>query len=269
MAIRMIVSPWKFGLRAAMGIIKFLAATMAAISLAGCAATVGSLDATDLPHPTDYSVHGIDVSKYQGKIDWDRVKSSGVRFAWIKATEGGDHVDSRFFENWENAKAAGVKRGAYHFVYWCRPWQEEIAFFERVAPVEPDALPPVLDVEATPTSKSCKRTLYRDEVVAQMRQMLAEMERHFGKKPVIYTTVDFYAGILQNHALEDYPIWVRSTKYFPSIKYGNRRWHFWQYQSDGHIDGIEGKVDRNAFFGTAEQWQDFTRGRNLLELARN
>jgi lysozyme len=252
-----------------MTILKFLAASAAALALAGCAASVGSLDLSDMPHPTDYAVHGIDVSKYQGLIDWDQVKGAGVRFAWIKASEGGDHVDSRFFENWENSRRAGVKRGAYHFVYWCRPWQEEIAQFERVAPVEPDALPPVLDVEATPTSKTCKRKLYRDEVVAEMRQMLQAMEEHYGKKPVIYTTVDFYAGILANHALEDYPIWVRSTKYFPTVRYGDRRWHFWQYQSDGYVPGIRGKVDRNAFFGTAQQWQEFTAGHDLLEMAGN
>ena len=144
-----------------------------------------------------------------------------------------------------------------------------MAFFERVAPVESDALPPVLDVEATPTSKTCKRHLYPEQTIAEIRQMLGRMEQHFGKKPVIYTTVDFYAGILRGHALDDYPIWVRSTKYFPTVKYGDRRWHFWQYQSDGHIDGISGKVDRNAFFGTAEQWQDFTRGRSLVETARD
>ena len=249
--------------------LKFLATAFAALALSGCAASVGNLDMADLPHPSDYAVHGIDVSKYQGLIDWDRVKDSGVRFAWIKASEGGDHVDDRFYENWQNARAAGVKRGPYHFVYWCRPWQEEMANFERVAPVDPDALPPVLDVEATPTSKSCKRKLYQNEVVAEMRQMLQEMERHYGKKPVIYSTVDFYAGILANHQLEDYPIWVRSTKYYPSVKYGDRRWHFWQYQSDAYVNGINGKVDRNAFFGSAEQWQDFSSGRNLLDMARN
>ncbi len=252
-----------------MSILRFLALALAALALAGCAASVGSLEDSDYPHPSDYAVHGIDVSKYQGHIDWDRVKGAGVRFAWIKATEGGDHVDSRFFENWANAASSGVKRGAYHFMYWCRPWQEEMENFKRVAPVDPDALPPVLDVEATPTSKTCKRHLRRDEVLAEMKQMLAAMEDHYGKKPVIYTTVDFYAGILDGHALEDYPIWVRSTKYFPTVRYGDRLWHFWQYQSDGHIDGIAGKVDRNAFFGTAQQWQDFSRGSNLISMARN
>jgi lysozyme len=101
-------------------------------------------------HPNQYSVHGIDVSKYQGEIDWNKVRDSGVKFAWIKATEGGDHADSKFLQNWNGAKAAGVPRGAYHFVHWCRHPMEEMAWFFSKVPVDPMALPPVLDVEATP-----------------------------------------------------------------------------------------------------------------------
>jgi lysozyme len=214
----------------------------AALALASCASVETDSPVAGLL-PSDYTVHGIDVSKYQGHVDWNQVRDSGVQFAWIKATEG--------------ARAAGIPRGAYHFMYWCRPWQEEVAWFEKNVPVEDDALPPVLDVELTPTSKTCRRTLYRPEVLEEMGQILAEMERHYGKKPVIYSTVDFYAGILQGGALNDYPIWVRSTKYHPSVKYADRHWHFWQYQSDAHIDGINGKVDRNAFFGSPTQWSKF------------
>ncbi len=203
----------------------------------------------------EYTIHGIDVSKYQGDIDWQAVKESGVAFAFIKATEGGDNMDAKFQRNWEGARAAGVPRGAYHFVYWCRPPHEEIAQFKRVAPADPDALPPVLDVEATPTSKSCKRTLYREEVLADMRQMLEDMERHYGKKPIIYTSVDFYQAILHSDALSEYPIWVRSTKYHPQVRYGSRKWTFWQYRSDGSVPGITGAVDQNAFHGDHETWK--------------
>ena len=143
--------------------------------------------------PKDYPIHGIDVSKFQGDIDWNAVANSGVKFAWIKATEGGDR-DARFQANWEGAKAAGIPHGAYHFVYWCRPPLEEIQIFEQNAPVEDDALPPVLDAEATPTSPTCRRHVTQDEAIADMQVMLREMERHYGKRPIIYTTVDFYAG---------------------------------------------------------------------------
>ena len=77
-----------------------------------------------------------------------RSPDSGVKFAWIKATEGGDHVDAKFQANWEAAKAVGIPRGAYHFVYWCRSPLEEVRWFEQNVPVEADALPPVLDVES-------------------------------------------------------------------------------------------------------------------------
>jgi lysozyme len=203
----------------------------------------------------EFAVHGIDVSKYQGDIDWTAVKDAGVDFAFIKATEGGDNADPKFQRNWEGARAAGIPHGAYHFVYWCRPPHEEITHFERVAPADPDALPPVLDVEATPTSRTCKRTLYREEVLEDMRKMLVEMERHYGKRPIIYTSVDFYQSILHSNALSEYPIWVRSTKYHPTVRYGDRKWHFWQYRSDGSVPGIRGAVDQNAFHGSREQWR--------------
>ncbi|WP_246744907.1 glycoside hydrolase family 25 protein [Methylocystis sp. Sn-Cys] len=203
----------------------------------------------------EFAVHGIDVSKYQGDIDWEQVKESGVAFAFIKATEGGDKADSKFQYNWAAAKAAGVPRGAYHFVYWCRPPHEEIANFASVVPNDPDALPPVLDVEPTPESKSCKRTLYREEAIRDMRVMLEAMERHYGKKPIIYSSVDFYQAILQPDALSEYPIWVRSTKYHPKVRYGDRKWTFWQYRSDGRVPGIVGAVDQNTFNGSHEHWR--------------
>ena len=178
-----------------------------AVALSGCGSGVGLLDAlsSDLPRPTDYPIHGIDVSKFQGDIDWNAVADSGVKFAWIKATEGGDHADERFQANWTGAKAAGVPRGAYHFVYWCRPPMEEMAYFEQNAPVEDDALPPVLDVEATPTSKTCHRHLTQEGAIAEMKVMLDEMERHYGKRPIIYTTVDFYQAILVGRRLLGLP----------------------------------------------------------------
>ncbi len=211
----------------------------------------------DLPKPHDYPVHGIDVSKYQGNVDWNAVANSGVKFAWIKATEGRDHLDEHFLTNWQASKLAGVPRGAYHFVYWCRSPIEEITWFEQNVPVEEDALPPVLDVESDSESKTCHRHLDREQTLKDIRYMLEEMERHFGKRPVIYTSVDFYEAILGDGAFEDYPMWVRSTKHNPSVRYGSRPWKFWQYQADGRVPGIDGHVDRNAFWGTPAQWESF------------
>ncbi len=249
-----------------------LVAALTAVTLAGCGSAIPFVETTGSihrsaahppnsaftgPFPHDFPIQGIDVSKYQGDIDWAQVKASGVQFAYMKATEGGDHVDEKFQQNWKGAKAAGVARGAYHFVHWCRPWREEMRNFKQVVAVERDALPPVLDVEATPESKTCKRRLERGPAVAEIREMLREMERHYGRKPVIYTTVDFYEHILNPSELEEYPIWIRSVKYSPHVKYGSRNWHFWQFQSDAKIPGIVGNVDRNAFKGDHKQWLAF------------
>src|ERR1700722_3611381 len=237
-----------------------------AIGLAGCGGGRrgggdGIFDLDEgLPHPSDYPIHGIDVSKYQGDIDWNAVKASGVKFVWIKATEGGDHADEKFTSNWAGAKSVGIPHGAYHFVYWCRPPSEEVSWFEQNVPIEDDSLPPVLDVEAPPASQTCHRHLERESAIADMKVMLEEMERHYGRRPVIYTSVDFFEAILSDGAFSDYPIWVRSTKHHPSVRYGSRKWHFWQFQADGYTPGIVGHVDQNAYYGTSAQWQAFLDG---------
>jgi lysozyme len=206
------------------------------------------------PSPDDFQIHGIDVSKYQGDIDWNAVKASGVRFAWIKATEGGDYVDEKFAQNWALAKEAGVPRGAYHFAYWCRPADEQAAWFTSNVPNDPGALPPVLDVEWNADSKTCPRHVPRDEALATIKTILDAMQNVYGKRPIIYTSIDFYRDVLAGE-FTDYPIWVRSVKYYPSVKYGDLHWNFWQHTAQGQVPGISGYVDRNCFYGSASDWQ--------------
>ncbi len=90
------------------------------------------------------------------EIDWERLRRQGANFAYIKATDGGDHLDPMFKKNWRRAKEAGLKRGAYHFFYWCRTAGEQADWFIRNVPKEAGALPPVIDVEWNGES-SCKR----------------------------------------------------------------------------------------------------------------
>ena len=236
----------------------------AAVALASCAAEqrgyypaksdvkphAGVARAKSLP------IHGIDVSKWQGKIDWASVKAAGTQFAFIKATEGGDHVDARFLENWHGAAQAGVPRGAYHFVYWCRPAHEQAAWFRRNVPADPNALPPVLDLEWNGHSRSCPKTLDKETALEKVRLMLREMEAHTGKRPIIYTDITFHKDVLEGE-LRDYPHWLRSVAAEPQERYVDREWMMWQYTTTGRVPGIDGDVDRNAFFGGPSEWATF------------
>ncbi|MEN5083409.1 GH25 family lysozyme [Bosea sp. TWI1241] len=206
-----------------------------------------------------YPIQGIDISRWQRDIDWEAVKRAGTRFVFIKATEGGDFIDPNFRKNWEGARAAGVPRGAYHFVYWCRPAHEQAVWFKQHIPNDPDALPPVLDVEWNGHSKTCPKKVERSLALEKIRLMLTELEQLTGKKPVIYTDITFHKDILEGE-FNDYPFWIRSTAAKPEARYNNRRWAFWQFTTTGRVPGIKGDVDRNAFYGNEGEFTGWRTG---------
>ena len=204
--------------------------------------------------PWHYAVHGTDVSKYQRSIDWDKARASGISFAFIKATEGGDRVDDYFAEHWRGARAAGVARGAYHFYYFCRTAADQAAWFIRNVPREAGALPPVLDMEWNHLSPTCKLRPAPETVRSEMRIFLDIVARHYGKRPIIYTTIDFFDrnGLA---SLQGYPYWLRSTAGHPTEKYGSHPFTFWQYTGTGTVPGISGDADINVFNGTQASWR--------------
>lgn len=213
------------------------------------------------PHPgvakaLRYPIHGIDLSKWQGDIDWAQVQDAGTKFVFIKATEGGDHFDERFPGNWAQAKAYGIPHGAYHFVYWCRSAEEQARWFVQHIPQDEDALPPVLDVEWNGHSETCPRKVPREQALQMIQTMLVELERHTGKRPIIYTDITFHEEVLNGY-FDDYPFWIRSVAAEPEERYTNRRWLFWQWTTTGRVPGIRGNVDRNVFNGDARGWEAF------------
>jgi lysozyme len=242
-------------------------ALLAALTaLGGCVALDNYPSKGDArPHPgveaaRQYPIQGIDISRWQGEIDWAAVKAAGTRFVYIKATEGGDHVDPAFLKNWEGARRAGVPRGAYHFVYWCRPAHEQAVWFKQHIPNDPDALPPVLDLEWNGHSRTCPKKVERSLALEKIRLMLTELEQLTGKKPVIYTDITFHKDILEGE-FNDYPYWIRSTAAKPESRYHNRPWAFWQFTTTGRIPGIRGDVDRNAFYGNDGEFTGWREGR--------
>ncbi len=204
------------------------------------------------PGPAAHPVHGIDLSRYQGAIDWDRVREAGVAFAFLKATEGSDRVDPAFDTNWGAARRAGLARGAYHFFYWCGPAEDQARWFIENVPRDRGALPPVLDLEWNPFSPTCTYRPPAETVRREARIFLDMVERHYGQRPVIYTTRDFWHENGIERLGEE--VWVRSTARHVDEIYPGTRWTFWQYTATGIVPGIAGPVDINAFNGSPGDW---------------
>lgn len=188
-----------------------------------------------------YSVHGIDVSSYQGSIDWDEVARHRVRFAFIKATEGVSLRDRRFARNWRGARKAGICRGAYHFFQPNYDGAQQANLFTRTADLGPGDLPPVLDVEAPE---------FHD--VAVMRQnisiWLRLVERHYGVRPILYSNYSFYRRYLAGH-FDQYPLWLAHYEVQqPTL--AREKWIIWQHSDEAYIPGIRGTVDFNVYQGS-------------------
>ena len=212
--------------------------------------------------PRHLAVHGVDVSRWQGDIDWQKLRSQGANFAYIKATDGGDHLDPMFKKNWRGAAEAGLKRGAYHFFYWCRTAGEQADWFIRNVPRVDGALPPVIDVEWNGESK-CSQRISRTRVLEKMQVFMDKLERHYGQRPIIYTAPDFYRDNLQG-AFLDYPFWLRAVAQHPSQVYPGRKWVFWQYSGSGLSHGVKGRIDLNVFHGNERQWRAWVSGRQIV-----
>jgi lysozyme len=204
--------------------------------------------------PSNYSIHGIDVSRYQQVIDWDNVKQMQVEnvkidFAFIKATEGVNNVDPYFHRNWKKAKDAAMARGAYHFFIATRSGKTQAENFIKKVQLEPGDLPPVLDVEE-------RYGVAPQKLRQRVLEFLATVEEYYKVKPILYTNVDFYQYYLKDQ-FDGYPLWVAHylQKDRPRIY---RDWEFWQHNESGRVNGIAAFVDFNVFNG------DSTAFSNLL-----
>ncbi len=201
---------------------------------------------------------GIDVSHYQGNIQWPSVAGSNVAFCFIKATEGTAYVDPMFQANWSGSSAAGLYRGAYHFG---RPGSDPIAqaqFFYNTVSADgtlgPGDLPPVLDLETLDGQSPA-------DVLQWTLAFLAQTDELFGRRTILYTDPGFWQS-LQNlpgcQVLASRPLWLAAYSAAPHIPPPWSSWTFWQY-SDGSanggsaVPGVSGEVDQDWFVGTVAQ----------------
>ncbi len=133
------------------------------------------------------------------------------------------------------------------------PADEQALWFMLNVPPDPDALPPVLDVEWNSHSKTCPGHVARDVALARIKTMLDAMQAHTGKRPIIYTDPVFYRDVLDG-AFTGYHFWLRSVAAEPEALYRDRTWSFWQFTTTGSVPGVQGRVDCNSFNGTSGDW---------------
>lgn len=192
-----------------------------------------------MPH---YAVHGIDVSHYQARIDWDTIATQNVDFAFVKASEGETITDSLFCNNWDAIKRVGMKRGAYHFFRpTVSPLNQAHNFISQVR-LGPGDLPPVLDIEVVDGVD--KQTLHEN-----LRAWLVIIEDYYRIRPIIYTNLKFYQKYIDEY-FDEYPVWIARYNTKKPYLGNDRNWLFWQYGNRGKLAGIKGFVDFNVFKGT-------------------
>ena len=208
----------------------------------------------NMPSRKKYPVRGVDASHYQGQMDWKRIAEQGVTFAFLKATEGSGTTDDCFADNWEDARAAGLYVGAYHFFSFDSAAETQADNYCAVVPMTEDALPPVIDLEYYRTENLPEK----EEVQRNLRVLLERLQEAYGKKPIIYTTKQCWEDYLAGTDME-YTLWIRSILTSPSDSL-TPAWTFWQYNPRGMLDGYSGgdvHIDLNVFRGTEQDFQAF------------
>ncbi|MDR2425049.1 MAG: glycoside hydrolase family 25 protein [Prevotellaceae bacterium] len=235
-----------------------LAAAAIVLAAVLCAALPSANRAFGIKIPKGYEVVGVDVSRYQGKINWKNIenivdgkKKVAIRFAILKATEGRSLKDPMFDASWKNISQTKLIRGAYHYFVPSRDASEQAKNFIDCVELKRGDLPPVLDVETLGGRSVAK-------LRENMKIWLKEVEKHYAIKPIIYSYIDFYEQYLaDDDELKDYPFWV-AHYHKRKIRF-QEKWFFWQFSDCGRIAGIAEDVDFNVFNGTFEQ---------LLELCK-
>lgn len=189
--------------------------------------------------------HGIDLSVHSGTIDWAALAAQDFDFVYLKATEGVDLADPAFAEHWSAAAEAGLARGAYHFFVTEDDPIAQAEFFISTVPMVAGDLIPVVDIEVighdTPT-----------RLVERLRQFLKRLEGHYGVRPMIYTSPNFWSRHL-DASFGDHPLWIAEYGVDePRIPSGWSAWTLWQYADDSDVRGVEKDADLNRRHGDVD-----------------
>lgn len=205
-------------------------------------------------YPEGYSVQGIDISHYQGNIDWDKlhnalIDGNPVRFIIIKGTEGNYRLDDNFNDNFYNAAEYGFIRGAYHYFVPGVDAKSQADYFLKQVHLEEGDLPPVLDFEKT-------GNLSPAQVEKAALTWLNRVENHYHVKPILYTYYKFKLKYFSSKKFDDYPYWI-AHYYVDTLRYKGA-WKFWQHTDFGKVDGIKSYVDLDVYNGSMYDLEKFT-----------
>ena len=211
----------------------------------------------DANYPDGFAIHGIDISHYQGNINWDKLSDATIdgfplKFVIVKSTEGSSAIDENFNDNFYQAREYGFIRGAYHFWSNKSSARAQANFFLKQVHLEEGDLPPVLDVEHKPKNRSVE-DFQRDVLT-----WLHIVEDKYHVKPIIYTYYKFKEQYLSAPVFDDYPYWI-AHYYVEKVEYKGK-WNFWQHTDAGRLDGIRGYVDLNIFNGSFYELKRLTIG---------
>lgn len=202
-----------------------------------------------------YELRGIDVSHYQGAIDWEKIASQDVDFAFIKATEGSSYVDEYFYDNWQAAAQTELYVGAYHFFSFDSRGQTQAELFIDTVGDLTGKLAPVIDIEYYGDKE--KNPPKKEAVKEELGEMLRLLEENYRTRPVIYTTYKVYDRYIKGE-FEEYPLWLRNV-YYPPVGAVKEQWTFWQYTDRAVLEGYEGQekyIDMNVFRGSREEFEE-------------
>lgn len=202
--------------------------------------------------PPPKPVHGADLSRWQGVVDFPALSQRGLRFVFIKATEGESLQDPNYRRNVLEARRANLQVGSYHFFDANATPDAQLRNFSSYADVQPGDLPPAIDIE---TLASAAKTAPSVQLVDEVKKFAEGIFAKYGVKPLIYSNRSFANQYNLGTALAEYPLWISEWNVTePGLPSGWSNWVFWQYTSGGTNPGIRGFVDLDAFHGNANEF---------------
>ncbi len=204
----------------------------------------------------EFPVRGVDVSSYQGNIDWTELEDNDIDFAFIKATEGSRYRDRTFSDNIGNIKETDIAAGAYHFMSFESDGRSQAENFIAVVSADDIDLPPVIDVELY--GEYNENPPPASEVRAILDSLVLKLYDEYGKMPIIYTNRRAYSLYISGE-YKECDLWICDLVKQPALPDG-REWRFWQYSHTGELPGYYGEekhIDLNVFSGSRADFREY------------